>query len=325
MTATMPVAPSLPSARRPTNRDVYEKVTARIVAALESGVIPWQRPWNSPRIGPPANAITGRRYHGGNVLSLLCEAWSRGYTSSHFLTFHQARTYGVTVRRGEKGAPVYYVNKVLKRRSVAEVLTSGDDDETPSVLVARLYYVFNLDALADLEESPGRLEELRAKCGLVDRAPDWDPVAECEQIVARLGVDVREGTRAAYNPVEDYVAMPPRHSFPNGAESYYPVLFHELTHWTAPRLQRNQERGPFGTPAYAFEELVAELGAAFLSSRAGFDHVTQAASYLDNWLSLLREQPGALISASRLAQDAADFVWPMPDDTPDPDNPEGEL
>lgn len=318
-------APTLATGRRTgrpdrprANRDVYEKVTASIVSALESGTVPWQRPWNGAKLSLPANAITRRRYHGLNVLALLCEAWAKGYPSSHWLTFNQARTHGLMVRRGERGTAITFMRRLSRHPDPEQA------DDTPSTyLLARCFHVFNVAQLTDLEPGSGKLDALRARCGVtVERAVDWSPVEQCERVLAAFPVPTVEGPQAAYFPLLDHITMPPRSAFPGGPEAYYPTWFHEAVHSTGheSRLARDLTKGPFGSPAYAFEELVAELGSAFLSQRAGLDHVSQASAYLASWLTALKEQPDAIIKAARLAQQAADYVWP--DETDDSNDPE---
>lgn len=323
---TAPTMATGRSAGRPdrsrSNRDVYDRVTASIVGALESGTVPWQRPFTGARLSSPANAITRRPYHGLNVLGLMCEAWGKGYTSSHWLTFQQARTNGVIVRRGEKLTPVVF----MKRLSVTRK-QDGETSEPASVLLARMYYVANLDQLADLEPGSGKLAALRDRCGeSVQRGPEWSPVEECERVVVETGARIVPGPAAGYVLLLDHIEMPPRESFPNGAMAYYPTLFHELAHWTGhpSRLDRDKS-GKFGSPVYAFEELVAELGAAFLSQRAGLDHVTQASAYLASWLRVLTDDATAIVRAARLAQQAADLIWPSEDDDTDPGDDAGAL
>lgn len=301
---------------RPTNADIYDRVTARIIAAMESGTVPWAKPWNGVALSAPANAVTRRAYHGCNVLALMCEAWEKGYRSSLWLTFQQAVTHGVVVRKGEKGTPVYYMSKATRK----ERADDGSED-VRAIFFAKLYYVFNVDQCGDLVDGSGCLAKLR---GPEPERDEWDAIAECERVVEATGAKIVTGAQASYSPLVDTVTMPPRESFPNGAATYYPVLFHELSHWTgnASRLNRDLNAGPFGSPTYAFEELIAELGAAFLSQRAGLDHVSQASNYLAHWLEAVREKGSAIVTAARLAQQAADFVWPIANDD-DPNAPDG--
>lgn len=292
---------------RTTNADVYAKVTAKIVASLEAGVLPWQKPWIGMRA--PCNAVTGNRYSGMNVWALALEADDRGYTSAGWMTFKQAIGAGVVVRKGEKGTPVFYMNTYDRKPSAAE-REAGQSDSSKTFF-ARLYHVFNLDQLADLDGAEGSLAALRAK---VDGRPDmvaFSPVDEAEAIVTASGATIRTGSVAAYLPTEDVVMMPATSRFVNGAAGYYPVLFHELAHWTgaANRLGRNLVNR-FGDEGYALEELVAELTAAFLSHKTGLDHASQSPAYLDFWLSAIKNNPAAFQTAASQAQRAADFLSP---------------
>jgi antirestriction protein ArdC len=184
-------------------------------------------------------------------------------------------------------------------------MSSGDK----SIFLARLYYVFNLDQCKDLEGCEGSLAKLRARA---DVSFSHQPVEACEAMVSATGADIRNGgLRAFYNYAEDYIGMPARSSFVS-ADRYYSTMFHELTHWTgkAGRCNRDLTKGRFGNPEYAAEELVAELGAAFLANRFGFDVVTQSASYLKNWLKALKDDASMLVTAASAAQKAVDFLAP---------------
>ena len=290
---------------------VYATVTARILEQLEKGTVPWSKPWVGG--GPACNAVTLRQYHGCNVFVLACESLTRGYTSRGWLTFNQAREAGVMVRKGERGCPIFFMSQVFKRRTVVEpigVEASATGDERETVWLARMFYVFSLDQLRDRDENSGKLAFLRSRCD--GQRASWEPLEQCEQVIARTDATICEGNHAAYSPSLDLIMMPPRETFQTGAAGYYGTLFHECSHWSgsASRLNRNLSSGKFGSPEYALEELVAELGAAFLSHRCGIDHVSQSAAYLASWLTALRNHPGAFVKAASEAQRAADFIWP---------------
>lgn len=289
------------------NTEVYATVTARIIAQLEKGVIPWAQPWSGG--GPPCNAVTLRPYHGCNVFVLGCDAWANNYSSRGWLTFNQARQAGVIVRKGERSCPVLWMNRVQKRSEACDgTKTDRSDNAQDCYWLARVFHVFSLDQLRDLEDGSGTLQGLRERCDGV-RA-NWEPIAEWERVVAETGAVIRNGSQAAYVPGLDIITMPPRESFPSGA-GYAAVIAHELTHWTGSpaRLSRDLS-GRFGEASYALEELVAELGAAFLTHRLGVDHVSQSAAYLASWLSALEDRPDAFVKAASEAQKAADFIWP---------------
>ena len=285
--------------------DIYQSVTQRILEALERGERPWSRPWRlNPTDGVPRNAVTGRPYHGINVLLLWGAAQLEGYTSQRWLTYRQASEAGGHVRKGERGELIVFW-KFLERERLDDdgrpVLGDDGEPQTVTIPVARGYFVFNTEQCEDLPEGLAPAPEAD---------PDWDPAPAAEAFVAATGAQIRHGgNRAFYAPAADRIQMPHREQFA-GEDGYYGTLLHELTHWTGAehRLHRRFDR--FGTEAYAFEELVAELGAAFLCARLGLaaepreDH----ASYLRSWLKVLKEDHKAIFSAAAAARAATEFL-----------------
>lgn len=304
------------------NRDVYAKTFERVIAAMERGVTPWHRPWSAQRskagLGSlPFNAATGRSYSGGNVWGLMAWQMDCGYETAGWVTFRQALTLGLVVRKGEKSAPVFFMSKLVKKGKTEE-----GEDSTDSIFFARGYNVFNLDQLDETE--PGAMAKLKAKLGLsagegqeAEREGDaeaFDYLDAADAAVVSTGADIRHGgDRAFYSPGFDFIQMPPREAFKH-RDHYYSTLFHELGHWSGAesRLKRLTPTR-FGSADYAFEELVAELTAAFLSARFGIELVSHSASYLQSWASACRQHPDMFARAASLAQRAADFLVPQED------------
>lgn len=281
--------------------DVYTRVTAKIVADLEHGVSPWIKPWNAEhaagRITRPLRH-SGTPYRGVNVLLLWCDAMEKGFNAPFWMTFKQAQELGATVRKGEHGSLVVYADRFTKTETDDNGATV--DREIPFM---KGYTVFNVE----------QIDGLPAHYTAKSEAPR-EPVARIEQaerFFAATGATIRHGgNRAFYAPSPDWVQMPPRESF-RDAESYCATLAHELTHWTAhpSRLARNLGHR-FGSDAYAAEELIAELGAAFLCADLGItpevreDH----AAYLAHWLKILKADSRAIFTAAAQAQRAADYL-----------------
>lgn len=274
-------------------RDLYQNVTDRIVAAMESGTMPWQRDWSIAGSTVPMNATTERPYSGINVL-LFWLAADAGYAKPRYLTFKQALEAGGNVRKGEHGTKVYF----YKQLTVADK-ASGEDKQIPML---REYTVFNV-----------------AQCeGLSDRVTHGEQAAprnqdqreaDADAFIKSTGADFREGTGTpCYVPSKDFVSMPAFSAF-NSRPAFYATAFHELTHWTGakPRLDRDFS-GRFGTHAYALEELVAEIGAAFLCAEFGFDVISRSAAYLDNWLKAIKDNPRAIFTAASKASKAAEYL-----------------
>jgi antirestriction protein ArdC len=279
--------------------DVYTTVTARIIAALERGVIPWVRPWSEDLDSMPINADSRRPYRGINAILLALEATQQGYPLNRWLTYRQACELGGQVRRGEKGTTVI-LWRLRRVAGTADVYPSSQETDIPDQVIPliRAFTVFNL-AQAD-----GLPKSLR----FTARA-DWEPLERAEHVIRASGATfVRGGSQASYSPVSDEIRMPLRQTFatPGG---YYATALHELTHWSAHRSRCDRQLGKrFGDAAYAAEELIAEMGSAFLCAHCRIDGQLQHESYLKSWLDVLRTDKRAIFVAATRAQQAADFI-----------------
>jgi len=282
--------------------DVYTRVTDRIIADLENGVRPWFKPWSAEnaagRIVRPLRA-NGQPYKGINVLMLWGEAVASGYACPVWMTYKQASELGGQVRKGERGALVVYADRM--RRS--ETTDTGEEVER-EIPFMKGYTVFNCEQVDGL---PAHFTAAPSPA-----PPAFERIAAAEQFTANTGADVRHGGNRAYYAIEpDYVQLPPFESFTD-AESYYATRLHELTHWTrhGKRLAREFGRKRWGDAGYAAEELVAELGAAFLCADLGVtpeprdDH----AAYIATWLGVLKNDKRAIFTAASHAQRASDYL-----------------
>src|SRR4051812_47806867 len=292
--ATRPVlVASAITTRRAMKRDLYAEATARIVAELEAGAAPWVKPWSAtPGANTPCNAVSNRPYSGCNVV-LLWMAQAAGYRTPRFLTFKQALELGGNVR-GTKG---YFV-KQLQVRDEGAV----DSSSARLIPMVREYTVFNVDQCENLPESVNSGKPMRV------RNPDTrDELADA--FLRETGADIREGHGEAYYvPSRDFISMPAFAAF-KGADQFYNVAFHELIHWTGSASRLNRDlKNRFGSRAYAAEELIAELGAAFLSAEFGFDGDVRNAGYIATWIDLLKADKRAFFTAVSKAQAAADYL-----------------
>ena len=232
--------------------------------------------------------------------------WLAGmpYGSKGWLTFKQAIGASCVVRKGEKGTPVFYMS-VAKRTK--EDATTGESKED-RFFFAKSFTVFNVDQLDELE--PGALAALKARhANVVAPKADHERHADADAMVDATGANIVHGGDAAcFIPALDLIRMPELASF-DKVDNYYSTLFHELTHWSGgdARLKRITP-AKFGSPDYAFEELVAELGAAFLGAQFQFDTITQNAAYLRHWAKKCRETPDLLARAASLASRAVEFL-----------------
>jgi len=285
---------------QPTKRpSIYDEITSRVLQKLESGVESWQRPWRT--IGP-VNALTNRAYRGINILLLGIAASERGYASNGWVAFRAAAAAGGHVTRGERATTIVWWERRVVTSSEKDISEIADAAmcESRSSWLTRTYSVFNLDqceGLASLREQSTR------------KIAHHELVGACERIVVASGARIRAGgASASYCPATDTISLPALQQF-SSADSYYATLFHELTHWTGAPDRLNRKRSVrFGSDAYAFEELVAELGAAFLCGRCAIPHVTRAAAYLDGWLRVLRSDSRAIVAAARLASASSDYL-----------------
>lgn len=284
--------------------DVYARITDRIVADLERGVRPWVRPWNAAnavgRITRPLRH-NGMPYQGINVVLLWSEAVARGFASSTWMTFKQSLELGGHIRKGESGTMVVYANKVTK----TETDDNGDDVER-TVPFLRAYTVFCVDQIDGL---PDQYYQAAAPS-----APPAQRIESADAFFGNTGATIRHGGDKAYfAPSLDLIQMPPLESF-RDAESYTATLAHECVHWTAPahRVGRDLSRYAKDRSERAREELVAELGACFLSADLGIvpelepraDH----ASYLASWLEVLANDKRFIFSAAAHAQRAVTYL-----------------
>ena len=277
-------------------RNLYREVSDRILAQLEAGSAPWIKPWShTPGANVPQNAVSGRAYSGVNAILLW--ATLSTYSVPRFLTFKQASELGGSVRKGERGFKVYFVKTVVKRER-----GEAGTEEVSSYGLLREYTVFNV---AQCEGLPERYYGLRKE--VVSNTQERD--ATIDEFVAACGVTIREGAgEAYYAPGADYVSMPAFASFKSAA-AFQSTRFHEMAHWTGAKHRLARDFGKrFGDKAYAAEELVAELCAAFLCAEFSIDGELRHAGYISHWISLLRDDPKAFFAAASKAQQAADHL-----------------
>lgn len=260
---------------------LYEEVTARVIAELEAGRLPWVQPWGSSGAGPslPRNARTARPYSGINILILWGAVIEHGWPSQGWLTFRQALEAGGNVRKGEHGTSVVYADRFIPRGEKARASETGDDAKAVPFL--KRFTVFNVAQCEGLRD------------GLAPEPvplPEREIVPLAEAVIAASGVDFRiGGDRAFYAPAPDFVQVPPQPAFFEQV-NYYRTCLHELTHATGHPARLNRKLvNAFGSKGYALEELVAEMGSAFLCAALGIQPTVRHADYLGSWLEVLRE------------------------------------
>ena len=278
--------------------NVYQLITNQIINAIENGVGDFKLPWHrgAQSILRPANIASRRPYRGVNILCLWAVSDAAHYTSGLWGTFRQWRSIGASVRNGEKATFIVFYKEI----------SSPSDDKSDKKLVARATPVFSAEQVDGYAPPSENLP-----------LPDFEDYDQAESFIAGLNATICHGdNQAFYHPKSDSIYRPHRATFvgtatSSPAESYYATLFHELTHWSgAPHRCNRDLSGRFGSEAYSMEELVAELGAAFLCAQFGVSNSPREdhAQYLAHWLSVLKSDKRAIFTAANQASHAVDFL-----------------
>jgi antirestriction protein ArdC len=272
--------------------ELYQRVTDRIVADLEQGVKPWSQPWKGSTAATgkpvmPVNLASNRAYSGVNTLILWAEAMGRGYPTHQWLTFQQAQQIGARVRKDEKSVPVIFVKWIDEEK----------EGKTYKVPMARWFHVFNKAQLDGVGSE-------------YDQLPVTPEIAKAAEIMDKCGVPVHRGyAKAYYDRARDEIFLPAFKAFPDG-QAYLRTAFHEAAHATGHPKRLNREFGKrFGDANYSMEELVAELGAAFLCARTNLAYANENAEYIGAWVAKMKEDNRVIFKAASHASQAADWLY----------------
>ena len=269
--------------------NIYQEITDSIITELEKGAAPWVKPWNAPQ-GADKNVISQKPYRGINRLLLAMVGGIKGYSNPAWATYKQWEQLGGNVRKGEKAAKIIFWSQAK---------STNPEGEEKAYAFAKAYFVFNVAQVEGIDIVASE-----------DKQNDNAKIDSCESTIkATQAKIIHGGDTACFIPSSDVIRMPELGTF-QSSEHYYATAFHELTHWTSDkkRCDRDISKGRFGNPEYAFEELVAELGAAFLCSTHGIAGDLRHAGYIESWLKALKNDNKAIFKASGLAQSAADYV-----------------
>lgn len=298
----MPRSPSSWPNPGPERANLYDEITARIIAELEAGRFPWVQPWGSSAVSAPLamprNAATGRGYSGVNILILWGAVVARGFSCQSWLTFRQVLSLGGNVRRGERGTIVVYAHRFVPDDERRRARETGDDAHAIPFL--KRFTVFSTDQCEnlpnDIATAPHPL-------------PDGLILPEAEALIRASGADLRlGGDRAFYAVGPDYIQVPRPDAYFDPV-NWHRTALHELGHWSgAPHRLARDLSGGFGSAKYAREELVAELCAAFTCATLGVKPTVRHADYLASWLDVLREDNRAIVRAASAASKAADYL-----------------
>lgn len=290
-----PMSSTSPSVQR---ADVYSRVTAEIIAAIEQGAGKWHAPWfhNGTSIARPTNVSSGKRYRGINTLALWAAGSAAGYGGGLWGTYKQWQDAGAQVREGERSTTVVLWREIKVYRQADD---EDDDDEEHRRMFARAFSVFNI-AQVDGYERPDTLV-----------LPEAERLAHAEAFIANLGVKTEfGGSEAYYRPSDDIVFMPPFSSFRDTA-SFYGVWLHESGHASGAKHRLDRDlSGGFGSASYAAEECCVEILSGLVLADLGIAHHPRPdhAAYIASWLEVLKDDPKAIFTAASKAQRAADWM-----------------
>lgn len=287
-------------------RDLYQEVTDKLIAAIEAGTAPWQRPWqNVAAAGLPMNGASSRTYNGVNALLLMMTAQAEGYSDNRWYTFKQANEMGAQVKKGSKSTPVYFFKMLdAKGRELpgdGPVPREGQGPATDSprqIPFLTEYRVFHASQIEGIEP-------------MAQPTRNWTPLQAVQDLVERLKPDIRYGGNRAFyapGPGRDFIQMPPEGAFPS-AEAFAGTLAHELGHWTGAEHRLNRQFGTWGTEAYAAEELRAEICSALVCAELGIaTPIDNHAAYIGSWVKKLREDKFEIFRAAKDARKMVDFL-----------------
>ena len=276
--------------------DVYQEVTDKIINLMETHGANWCKPWESNGLasGLPFSVTSRAAYSGINVVLL----WAAGYASSEWGTFKAWQAKGAKVKKGEKGTPIIFFKQLPVK--------DKDTDQKKLIPMIKQFYVFNAEQVEGYEPEPIKtLEPLE----LLENA---------EKFIKNTGATIHKvaGDNAYYRPSTDSITVPLPEQFKGEAHSdrlhgYYGTVLHELTHWTGSKKRLDREKGiRYGDEKYANEELIAELGAAFLCAELGISSEPREdhAHYLNSWLKALKDDKKLIVKAASQARKACEFL-----------------
>ena len=297
------------SRTRPQAQDKYQLITDKLLTLMEQGTLPWQKPWFG---NPPRNLIGGNPYQGSNPLLLTVQMLADQHQDPYFIGYHQAKDQGWNITKGSKASWILFAGTTSK-----EVENDQGEKQENRYRIHKWHAVYNIACIDD-GEGGRQLQEWKEKYRTTSSISEAQRVEQAEAFITSTGARIQHGGDVAcYSPASDRINLPNFSAF-TSPEAYYATALHELTHWTGhpTRLSRDQS-GSFGSQSYAYEELIAELGAAFLCNQLELIPQTENhASYLAHWLTLLKQDNRLFLKASREASKASDYLMDDDDHLP---------
>lgn len=276
-----------------TNKQVYQKVTDKVLELIEQGVLPWQMTWTN---GLPINGISKKNYRGINIWLLQQSALVNDFTSNVWLTFKQVTELGGKVKKGSKSTFVTFSSKIVKKNEL------DNEEEVNSFWIFRYYNVFNLDQTTGISQKFS-----------THNIKDNEAIASAEELIKGYTDKpvINNGDNPCYIPSIDTVEVPHISKFVNSQE-YYAALFHELVHSTGHEKRLNRpNKNRFGDEKYSKEEMIAEFGASYLNALTGIQTdnlINNSASYIDGWSKVIKKDPTIIMRSASKAMQAVDYM-----------------
>ena len=280
-------------------KDLYQDFSDQIIKEMEKVGMNWTKPFTTSILNGHHNVISKKPYQGMNCFSIGLSVHKNGFKSNEWATFNQWKNLGAKIKKGSKGTEILYWN-------IKEYEDKTNKDEKVKIPFLKYFVVFNADQVEGYETKEIETKEI----------DDWKAHFKTDTFVENTKADINIANKAFYSPNGDFIGMPPKEDFKGDKENtkeqyYYSTLLHELTHWSGHTSRCNRDlKNRFGSKAYAMEELVAEIGSAFLCSHLG---VTKAPTpnhgrYLNNWLEVLKEDKKAIFKAFSLSKVSSEYL-----------------
>ena len=285
-------------------KDLYQDFTDQVIKQMEDNNMNWTKPFTTTILNGHHNIVSKKPYQGMNCFNIGLSVYKNGFKSNEWATFNQWKNLGAKIKKGSKGTEILYWN-------IKEYEDKTNKDEKVKIPFLRYFVVFNADQVEGYETKEKGLKDFNLK-----EIDDWKAHFKTDTFVKNTKANIQVNNKAFYSPSADYIGMPPKEDFKSDKENtkeqyYYSTLLHELTHWSGHSSRCNRDlKNRFGSKAYAMEELVAEIGSAFLCSHLG---VTKAPTpnhgrYLNNWLEVLKEDKKAIFKAFSLSKVSSEYL-----------------
>jgi len=280
-------------------KDLYQDFTNQVIEQMENNSMKWFKPFTTSIINGHHNVVSKKPYQGLNCFSIGLSVHKNNFKSNEWATYNQWKNLNAKVIKGSKSTQILYWN-------IKEYEDKKDKTKTVKIPMLKYFNVFNADQVEGYETKEIETKEI----------DDWKAHFKTDTFVNNIGADIKTSNKAFYIPTEDFIGMPPKEDFKGDKENtkeqyYYSTLLHEITHWTGHNSRCNRDlKNRFGSKAYAMEELVAEIGSAFLCSHLGITKTPTPnhGRYLNNWLEVLKEDNKAIFKAFSLSKTSSEYL-----------------